>query len=62
MISKWEIKNIMVFWPIYLLFYHVSCEKSHFFRAKNGLSKENLMSPESEPRLMWLPIVKIFEK
>ena len=31
-------------------------KKSHFFGAKNGLLEENPMSPESEPRLMWLPI------
>jgi len=29
-------------------------KKVHFFRAINGLLEENLMSPESEPRLMWL--------
>ena len=33
--------------------YHV--KKSHFFRAKNAPLEENSMSPESEPRLMWLP-------
>ena len=35
-------------------------KKSHFFKAKNGLLEENPMSPESEPRLMWLPNCKIF--
>ena len=35
--------------------YHVKI--SHFsVRAKNGPLEENPMSPESEPRLMWLPI------
>ena len=37
--------------------YHVKI--SHFFRAKNGPLEENPMSPESEPRLMWLPKSKI---
>ena len=34
-------------------------KKCHFFGAKNGLLEENPMSPESEPRLMWLPNAKI---
>ena len=38
--------------------YHVKI--SHFFRAKNEPLEENPMSPESEPRLMWLPIANIF--
>ena len=37
-------------------------KKSHFFKAKNGLLEENPMSPESEPRLMWLPILNFLTK